>query len=152
MSCSKFSPVLGCVAREHSRLTSSWLCRRGKVLSWGHPCCCPAHCATHQATLPCWGTLDLHARLLRCIFLATRRMEISSLGNLYIARSPRQNSDSRRACPSESLAGASSQAHIGCPDLGTTSADTPLLCPEPRPVGPPMQGWVLLALSLWVPW
>lgn len=50
-------------------------------------------------------------------------------------------------CPSESLAGASSQAHIGCPDLGTTSAEAPPLCPRPSPVGPEMKDWVLLAPS-----
>lgn len=48
-------------------------------------------------------------------------------------------------------AGTSSQAHIGRPDLATT-AEAPLLCPQPSPVGPKMQEWVLLPLSLWVPW
>lgn len=82
-------------------------------------------------------------------------MEIPNPGrgyNLYIGGFSRQNSDCRRALPFERLAGASSQAHIGhLADLGTT-ADAPLLCPQTGPVGPEMQGWVLLALSLWVPW
>lgn len=37
----------------------------------------------------------------------------------------RQNLDSKRLCPPDSLAGCSSQAYLGHPGLGTTSAKAP---------------------------
>lgn len=142
MSCPKYSSVLGYGARRTQQTPGSLVdgCAKwGKSLLGSLPAVAtptaPPTTPLSLAGTPLTCVMDC---LLRCIFLATRRMEIPSPGrgyNLYIAGFSRQNSDSRRVCPSESLVGASSQVHTGRPDLGTASADAPLLCPPAQPRG-----------------
>lgn len=96
------------------------------------------------------------ACLFRCIFLATRAgWKFLALGEatIYILLGFPDRTQTPGECVLLGVCPGlpSSQAHTGRPDLGTASADNPLLCPLPSPVGPEIQGWVP-ALSLWVPW